>query len=186
MSEILPKNTVVIHSSSKERQLHESFWIKNHWINQEIPCSWCCIVKSLFNEWIFIQLTRYVLVQWMKIPLLSKDFPVQHREHGISWLIQWFFIQSAFFQLCFDSGKIPTLWTQSVIIPIPKSRLSDPHVPLNYRGISLLSCVYKLYSAILNNRLAIFLGVNDILHDEQNGFRAWWTFMLRSYQLYSL
>ncbi len=78
----------------------------------------------------------------------------------------------SFFQLCFDSGKIPSLWTQSVISPIPKSKLSDPRVPLNYRGISLLSCIYKLYSAILNNRLAIFLEENDILHDEQNGFRG--------------
>ncbi len=50
--------------------------------------------------------------------------------------------------------------------------MSDPRVPLNYRGISLLSCVYKLYSAILNNRLAIFFEENDILHDEQNGFRG--------------
>ncbi len=78
----------------------------------------------------------------------------------------------AFFQLCFDSGKVPLLWTQCVINPIPKNRTNDPRVPLNYRGISLLSCIYKVYSSILNERLVNHLDNNQILHDEQNGFRS--------------
>ncbi len=78
----------------------------------------------------------------------------------------------ALFQLCFDSCKIPSIWTQSVISPIPKNRTNDPRVPLNYRGISLLSCVYKLYSAVLNSRLIKYFEDNAILHDEQNGFRG--------------
>ncbi len=77
----------------------------------------------------------------------------------------------AFFQLCFDSGKVPSIWTQSVINPIPKNRTNDPRVPLNYRGISLLSCIYKIYSAILNYRLTKHLDDNSLIHDEQNGFR---------------
>ncbi len=43
---------------------------------------------------------------------------------------------------------------------------------MNYRGISLLSCISKLYSAFINRRLTKFLGDHDILADEQNGFRA--------------
>ncbi len=78
----------------------------------------------------------------------------------------------ALFQLCFDSDRVPTIWTKSIISPIPKNRTNDPRVPLNYRGISLLSCVYKLYSATLNTRLIKHLEDNDILHDEQNGFRG--------------
>ncbi len=78
----------------------------------------------------------------------------------------------ALFQLCFDSSRIPTVWTQSIISPIPKNRTSDPRVPLNYRGISLLSCIYKLYSAILNTRLMKHFDENNTLHDEQNGFRG--------------
>ena len=78
----------------------------------------------------------------------------------------------AFVQLCCDSSKIPTIWTQSVFNPIPKNRTNDPRVPLNYRGISLLSCVYKIYSAMLNIRLVKHLDDNEILHDEQNGFRG--------------
>ena len=53
------------------------------------------------------------------------------------------------FQTCFQNGIIPFVWNKSIIKPIP---LSDPRVPLNYRGISLISAMYKLYSSILNNR----------------------------------
>ncbi len=78
----------------------------------------------------------------------------------------------AFFQLCFDSGLIPSIWTQAIISPIPKCKSSDPRIPLNYRGLSILSCVYKIYTAILNSRILLYLEENDLLHDEQNGFRS--------------
>ena len=35
-----------------------------------------------------------------------------------------------------------------------------------------MCCVAKIYSIILNSRLQKFLEVNNILEDEQNGFRA--------------
>ena len=72
---------------------------------------------------------------------------------------------------CFSYGIIPHQWRMATIVPIPKSSQKDPYVPLNYRGISLLSCVYKLYSALLNNRLNTFCADEDVLVDEQNGFR---------------
>ena len=43
---------------------------------------------------------------------------------------------------------------------------------MNYRGISLLSCISKLYSTFINGRISKFLEHNDLLSDEQNGFRA--------------
>ena len=54
---------------------------------------------------------------------------------------------------CFASGVIPSDWHKAVITPIPKSGNKDPHVPTNCRAISLLSCVCKGYTNILNNRL---------------------------------
>ena len=40
----------------------------------------------------------------------------------------------------------------------------------NYRGISLISCVFKLFSAVLNNRLMNFCKMKNILSEEQLGF----------------
>ena len=42
------------------------------------------------------------------------------------------------FSRIFESGKIPPLWKRCNITPVPESAMKDPHVPINYRGISLL------------------------------------------------
>ena len=78
----------------------------------------------------------------------------------------------ALFQKCFISGKVPLLWQKSIIKPIPKGADKNPFVPLNYRGISLISCVSKTYSALLNSRIVNFCNTRGIFPDEQNGFRA--------------
>ena len=43
--------------------------------------------------------------------------------------------------------------------------------PLTFRPISLISVPYKIYADILNKRLSSWLERNDILSEEQNGFR---------------
>ena len=45
-------------------------------------------------------------------------------------------------------------------------------MPLNYRGISLISCISKVYSSILNDRIVKYCNLLGIFPDEQNGFRA--------------
>ena len=75
------------------------------------------------------------------------------------------------FQLCFDSGKVPSAWKKSIICPIEKSKEKDPRIPLHYQGISLLCCSSKIYSSLLNNRLINYLNNNNCICDEQNGFR---------------
>ena len=76
------------------------------------------------------------------------------------------------FQLIFDTSIIPSLWRKAIIYPILKDPSSDRRIPMNYRGISLLSCISKLYSAFINNRLKTYLEENELLSDEQKGFRA--------------
>ena len=76
-----------------------------------------------------------------------------------------------FFQLCFTSGLSPTEWDSSNIKPIPKKD-KDARDPLQNRCITLMCCIAKLYSSILNRRLQSYLEKNDILAEEQNGFRA--------------
>ncbi len=62
-------------------------------------------------------------------------------------------------------------WQKGIINPIPKSGDKDPRMPLNYRGITLTSHMYKIYCTILKFRLTKYLEDNNILVQEQNGFR---------------
>ena len=76
-----------------------------------------------------------------------------------------------FFNVCFKSGLNPSDWDYNDIKPVPKPD-KDQRDPLQNRCISILCCVAKVYSSILNRRLQIYLENNNILADEQNGFRA--------------
>ena len=77
----------------------------------------------------------------------------------------------ALFNKIFEFGLTPSTWSSAIIKPIPKNSSNDPRLPSEYRGISLLSTVYKLFSGVLNNRLVKFAEENNIYVDEQNGFR---------------
>ena len=68
------------------------------------------------------------------------------------------------------TGVIPEIWTESIIKPIYKQK-GDRNNPDNYRGICLISCFSKLFTAVLNNRLEKFIEVNQIIGEEQAGFR---------------
>ena len=80
-------------------------------------------------------------------------------------------LSSACFNLCFTSGHSPTEWDFSDIIPIPKKG-KDARDPLQNRCITIMCCVAKIYSSILNKRLQNYLENNNILVEEQNGFRT--------------
>ena len=75
------------------------------------------------------------------------------------------------FNICFEKGMIPSMWSYGIINPIPKYPADDPRVPLNYCGIVFASAIYKLYCSVLNNHLCKWADANDVSIDEQNGFR---------------
>ena len=75
------------------------------------------------------------------------------------------------FNFCFQNHIVPNLWLKSIVKPIPKNPEKSPYVPMNYCGISLISCIAKLYSSILNSRVSAYLEDSKILVEEQNGFR---------------
>ena len=67
-----------------------------------------------------------------------------------------------FFNLCFKSGLNPTDWNFSDIKPIPNKE-KDPRDPLNNRCITIMCCIAKMYSKLLNTRLQKYLDENNIL-----------------------
>jgi hypothetical protein len=69
-----------------------------------------------------------------------------------------------------QSETCPNDWQLAIIHPLPKP--GDRSDLGNTRGISLLSCLGKLFEAILNTRLATMLENSGKLLHEQGGFRA--------------
>ena len=74
------------------------------------------------------------------------------------------------FNIILKSGVFPNEWSHGLIVPIHKK--GDTNLAENYRGITLLSSLGKLFTQILNTRLIYFLEINNILKPEQAGFRA--------------
>ena len=54
---------------------------------------------------------------------------------------------------------------------IPLHTRGDIHEVNNYRGITLESCISKLYTCVLNKRLSDWSEKNDIISDAQFGFK---------------
>ena len=66
-------------------------------------------------------------------------------------------------------GKFPVSWNCSYIVPIYKS--GDQSNANNYRGIAISSCLSKLFTMCLNNRLAGHLNDNNLENNNQFGFK---------------
>ena len=54
---------------------------------------------------------------------------------------------------------------------IPLFKKGDHSKVTNYRGISLLDVLSKVFSQILQNRLKTWCDINDLIPEEQAGFR---------------
>jgi hypothetical protein len=65
--------------------------------------------------------------------------------------------------------QIPSAWTKGIIFPIYKD--GEERDTNNYRGITLLSIVGKVYTTVLNRRLIDWCEKKGILVEEQGGFR---------------
>ncbi len=60
---------------------------------------------------------------------------------------------------------------KAIIKPIPKGSTTDPQLPLQYRGIALLSTSYKIYTSVINNRIVSYMEDTVLYAEEQDGFR---------------
>ena len=82
---------------------------------------------------------------------------------------QFIEIYELLFNLVFQTGIIPDSWLFGDIKPIYKNK-GDPLNPKNFRPITILSCVGKLFTAILSERLSNFSDECFILCENQIGF----------------
>ena len=73
-----------------------------------------------------------------------------------------------FFSRIFDAGVVPEKWLTGIVNPIYKNK-GDSHLPDNYRPITLLSCMGKLFTSILCERLNNFADEIEIISESQTG-----------------
>ena len=71
--------------------------------------------------------------------------------------------------LSFSQGNFPSLMKLANVCPIFKKK--DKNLCENYRPISLLSNLSKLFERAIHNRIYEFLKTSDVLYDLQFGFR---------------
>ena len=69
-----------------------------------------------------------------------------------------------------ERGEFPEAWREAIVVPLLKPGKSGTD-PLDYRPISLTSCLCKLMERLVNLRLAWFLESQNILTPAQCGFR---------------
>ena len=74
---------------------------------------------------------------------------------------------SKLFNMILVSGHYPSAWCSSWIKPLHKG--GDRTEPNRYRGISIMSCMGKLFCTVLNNRLK-FIEENELRDKHQIGF----------------
>ena len=75
------------------------------------------------------------------------------------------------FNLALNTGIVSTDWCIVLMCPIYKNK-GQRNDPYNYRGITLLSCIGKLFTSCLNHRLCSYIECQQMIGNEQAGFRS--------------
>ena len=78
------------------------------------------------------------------------------------------------FNQILDNGIFPETWAIGLIVPIFKKK-GSANDPNNYRGITLISCLAKFFTSVLNNRLKLV--ADKIISQIQAGFREGYSTM---------
>lgn len=76
---------------------------------------------------------------------------------------------TALFNQMFGAGSVPSNWGQTLIVSLFKKGVKSDLG--NYRGLSLLNIIEKLYGRVCDNRISKCMEAAGKLAPEQNGFR---------------
>ena len=115
------------------------------------------------------------------------------KSAGPDDLIPEFFINSIdiiipllnkFFNRIFDHADYPEPWSYSIIVSILKK--GNANDPINYRGISLLDVLGKIYTLILTRRVTFYTNIFSKISESQAGFRDGYSTTDQAFILYSL
>ena len=73
------------------------------------------------------------------------------------------------FNISLQRGEFPKLWKLAHVVPVHKKESTQD--PLNYRPVSLLSCISKIFEKLVFNHVYQYLDHFHLLSPKQSGFR---------------
>jgi hypothetical protein len=94
-------------------------------------------------------------------------------------------IYNKLFNEVLDSGLLPKSWLEGYIIPIYKNK-GNPKDTSSYRPITILSCLGKLFTSVINLRLTSYIENTELLNENQAGFRKSYSCSDHIFTLYAL
>ena len=89
---------------------------------------------------------------------------VKHGKKALSEIL------TKLFNECISKGFFPDCLKRALVVPIHKKDKKD--IPNNYRPISLLPCISKLFEKVIYKRIADFCKAQNIITEKQFGFRT--------------
>jgi hypothetical protein len=82
---------------------------------------------------------------------------------------EFYTLMEKYFNLILNNGHVPSEWCIGLIQPVFKKKGSVNDID-NYRGITLLSCMGKVFTALINSRWSQYLEDSGTIGEEQTGF----------------
>ena len=81
------------------------------------------------------------------------------------------YILAELFNMCLKESCFPDCWKVSSVVPVFKN-VGERSTAKNYRPVSLLSVVSKVFEKLVNNRIVDHLEICGLFSDFQYGFRS--------------
>lgn len=73
------------------------------------------------------------------------------------------------FNYCIDEKVYPSIWNKIIVRPLNK--IDKPQNVADFRPISVVPVIAKIFAILINDQIVNYLETNSIIHDHQSGFR---------------
>ena len=104
-------------------------------------------------------------MRWLTLNELSNASGLKNCEPELSYIL------AELFNNCLKESCFPDCWKVSSVVPVFKN-VGERSTAKNYRPVSLLSVVSKVFEKLVNNRIVDYLEKCDLFSDFQYGFRS--------------
>ncbi|KAK6181925.1 hypothetical protein SNE40_009702 [Patella caerulea] len=143
--------------------VYSTTYVRDH----NLDCQKCEYDTSQLNVPITVTEIKDAIKKMKNGKASGEDMiPLEFYKVGIDKLMP---VLLKLFNTVFFSGTFPESWTSSIILPLHKK--GDRNNPGNYRGISLLNSISKIFVSILKTRLTLWSDEQSLIVEEQAGFR---------------